>query len=333
VDQEFRDLAVEREAYHECPEIVQYHRHWGREGEVDNLPTARRDAIKAQRLADKALYERRKRRRTIDPRLAPDPITGGLFAAVFANAKHNGFGISGRFAYCRTQDIPKYETHILASEADTLILHNSDRSFTGEAPPNIHNVCAVNCACETALPLPLGLINSRDIHDTLEQTEDRTCDVLCYLNAPYNVPNAAKRAERSALYGTIANESWCHAVNADGERGLTFEAYYTDLARSMYCLSPRGAGIDCHRTWEALYLGCIPIVRRHDELTAFSMDTDDTRVFRKGDGLPIMVVDDWAEVTRDRLESEWGRYAAALARTRAYLTFEYWKTKVQAWIK
>lgn len=29
------------------------------------------------------------------------------------------------------------------------------------------------------------------------------------------------------------------------------------------CASPRGNGIDCHRTWEALYFDCIPIVPKH----------------------------------------------------------------------
>ena len=28
-----------------------------------------------------------------------------------------------------------------------------------------------------------------------------------------------------------------------------------------FILSPPGAGFDCHRTWEALYLGAIPIVK------------------------------------------------------------------------
>lgn len=56
----------------------------------------------------------------------------------------------------------------------------------------------------------------------------------------------------------------------------------------MFVLSPEGNGMDCHRTWEALLLGNIPVVRRNPLVGLY-------------DGLPVLVVDDWADVTRERL--------------------------------
>ena len=48
--------------------------------------------------------------------------------------------------------------------------------------------------------------------------------------------------------------------------------------------------MDCHRTWEALLCGCIPIVR--------------SSVFRElFDGLPVLIVDKWEDVTLARLKS------------------------------
>jgi len=47
--------------------------------------------------------------------------------------------------------------------------------------------------------------------------------------------------------------------------------------------------MDCHRTWEALALGCIPIVKRNP-------------ICRLLVDLPVMIVDDWSEVRRDRME-------------------------------
>ena len=38
-------------------------------------------------------------------------------------------------------------------------------------------------------------------------------------------------------------------------------SYYLHVLRSQFVLSPPGAGSDCFRTWEALYLGSIPIVK------------------------------------------------------------------------
>lgn len=36
-----------------------------------------------------------------------------------------------------------------------------------------------------------------------------------------------------------------------------FDQYVYDLAHSRFVVSPPGNGPDCHRTWEALYLGAI----------------------------------------------------------------------------
>lgn len=51
-----------------------------------------------------------------------------------------------------------------------------------------------------------------------------------------------------------------------------------------FVLSPFGNGMDCHRTWEALLCGCIPIVRSSvfDELF---------------EGLPVLIVDKWEDVS------------------------------------
>ena len=40
------------------------------------------------------------------------------------------------------------------------------------------------------------------------------------------------------------------------------KGYLNDLRNSVFVLSPQGNGRDCHRTWEALYLGAIPVVSK-----------------------------------------------------------------------
>ena len=53
----------------------------------------------------------------------------------------------------------------------------------------------------------------------------------------------------------------------------------TLLAKSKFVVSPPGNGSDCHRTWEAIYLGCIPIVLKdswpfsHLELPILALET------------------------------------------------------------
>jgi hypothetical protein len=55
-----------------------------------------------------------------------------------------------------------------------------------------------------------------------------------------------------------------------------------------FVLSPKGGGYDCHRTWEALCLGCIPIMK-HSGLDPLFHN------------LPVLFLNDWSEVTRDLL--------------------------------
>lgn len=51
-----------------------------------------------------------------------------------------------------------------------------------------------------------------------------------------------------------------------------------------YVISPHGGGLDCHRTWEALCLGCVPIVKSSNLDPLF-------------EDLPVLIVKDWKEVT------------------------------------
>jgi hypothetical protein len=53
-------------------------------------------------------------------------------------------------------------------------------------------------------------------------------------------------------------------------------------AECMFVISPEGAGMDCHRTWEALLLGCIPVLKRSQL----------TKIF---EGLPVVILDDWSD--------------------------------------
>ncbi|MBA5778729.1 hypothetical protein H2509_16515 [Stappia sp. F7233] len=52
--------------------------------------------------------------------------------------------------------------------------------------------------------------------------------------------------------------------------------------------SPRGNSIDCHRTWEALILRSVPIVKT-------------TSLDPMYEGLPVAIVDDWSQVSPERL--------------------------------
>jgi hypothetical protein len=53
-----------------------------------------------------------------------------------------------------------------------------------------------------------------------------------------------------------------------------------------FVCSPSGGGLDCHRTWEALCLGCVPIIKTSKMDPLFN-------------DLPVWIVKDWSEVTAE----------------------------------
>ena len=59
---------------------------------------------------------------------------------------------------------------------------------------------------------------------------------------------------------------------------------WQNMREYAFVLSPFGNGMDCHRTWEALLCGCIPIVRSSVFSSLF-------------DGLPVLIVEKWEDIT------------------------------------
>lgn len=70
------------------------------------------------------------------------------------------------------------------------------------------------------------------------------------------------------------------------------EQYLANMCKTKCILSPRGNGLDCHRHWEALLCGAIPIVK-----TSFLND-----LFQD---LPVIIVDDWCIITKEFLLKEY----------------------------
>jgi hypothetical protein len=82
----------------------------------------------------------------------------------------------------------------------------------------------------------------------------------------------------------------------------------------QFVLSPHGAGLDCHRTWEALLLGCIPIIKKA-KINDLFVD------------LPVIEVEDWKEINRPKLE-KWFLEIQQKPFNLEKLTNRYWKAKV-----
>ena len=100
----------------------------------------------------------------------------------------------------------------------------------------------------------------------------------------YNLNDAADTADTTDAREAPANQF---------EKVPASLVYQTTL-ESRYALCPRGCGVDTHRFYECIYLGCIPIVTRTN--TVFD------RLYAPDTGFPCLVVERWADVTEELLD-------------------------------
>lgn len=104
-------------------------------------------------------------------------------------------------------------------------------------------------------------------------------------------------------------------IGAKFEQPKLFGDYLKDLTEAVFVISPPGNGIDCHRTWEALLLGCYPVVKK-------------TTLSPLYEGLPVVVVDDWSEVTQEFLFNKY-RELRSQKWSREKLYAPYWFDQVR----
>jgi len=92
------------------------------------------------------------------------------------------------------------------------------------------------------------------------------------------------------------------------------------LTKGQYAfsISPHGNGLDCHRTWEDLVLGCIVIVKT-------------SPLDKMYKGLPVVIVNDWDEITPENLEIWLEQYKDAFTNPayRKKLTLQYWLKQIK----
>ena len=93
------------------------------------------------------------------------------------------------------------------------------------------------------------------------------------------------------------------------------QQYLYEMSRHKFTLSPPGNGIDCYRTFEALYAGSIPIVQNNIC----------NRYFKE---LPILLVDSFEEINIDFLKESYNKIWEKRNYDKSNLS--YWRHKLEA---
>ncbi len=143
-----------------------------------------------------------------------------------------------------------------------------------EVPAEVFHWFTTNRNCElgrTSL-LPFGLNNDGPGGQMVERFLGRPKKQVLYVNFQHN---SLERVRAKRFY---SQQDW---VTFRSEPNLPIEQYLEEMAEHQFVLAPPGNGLDCYRIWEALYLGCLPILAR----STFSMTLMKM-------GLPVVVIDD-----------------------------------------
>jgi hypothetical protein len=81
---------------------------------------------------------------------------------------------------------------------------------------------------------------------------------------------------------------------------LNPQDYFKNLSEYKFVISPEGNGIDCHRHYEALMAGCIPIIE------------DRPNIREKYKGCPILFTTDYSEITESYLSEQYEKMSKTI---------------------
>lgn len=116
------------------------------------------------------------------------------------------------------------------------------------------------------------------------------------------------RGNRTEAYNTI-NKDLCHYIPNYIERDEMWKLQ----SEYKYTISPLGGGLDCHRTWETLCLGSIPIVQTSPLDILY-------------EGLPVIIVKEWSDITKELLDN----YEIPSNCNMDKITLNYWMEKIES---
>lgn len=172
----------------------------------------------------------------------------------------------------------------------TLLSHNEDTNITEDYLPLLESPKLLFWHAQNLMTrhpklggLPIGIANAMWPHgdqeilgEVISKKPEKTNSVF------FNFSIWTNRAERTACFETLKDKiPW--------QESRDFRTYLQDLATYKYAISPPGNGIDCHRIWECIYLGVIPIVLR----STFTERLN--RVF------PCILLDKWEDFNENSL--------------------------------
>jgi len=162
---------------------------------------------------------------------------------------------------------------------------------------------------EKIVAIPIGIGDKQYAHGNKEEliqvinnTSITKCDKL-YCN--FTIKNNTK--DRQECFNQISKLPFVTIQM----NNISFKDYLIQTKIHRWSVSPPGNGVDCHRTWESIYVGTIPIVIDNIEFSQFSE-------------LPIIKVKNYENLSIEFLKEKSDNLLNVLDKSR----FSYWKNRI-----
>ena len=152
----------------------------------------------------------------------------------------------------------------------------------------LYNCSEFDRLCDGWVPFTIGMgykfMNIQNIE--LSQIGNHENLVLCAIS-PWTDKNRRPTGQN--------RESILHKLQQNKIYNCTLHEndYFHSLPNYKFVVSPEGNGVDCHRHYETLMAGCIPIVEEHEGIR------------QKYEGCPILFTKDYSEITPEYLEQKY----------------------------
>ena len=165
----------------------------------------------------------------------------------------------------------------------------------------------INFLDEYIEPIPIGIENAHhkknghiDYYNPVKLSNSKK-DKKNILFASFSVNTEVRKN-----YEKILNKYGIFNMN-----NLSLDEYRKKLGNSYFVISPPGNGIDCHRTWEALYHNAIPVIENKYNLFSHI-------------NLPILGVNNLEEFFNYSLEKKYNIYKNLMFKYNEKIFMQWW---------
>lgn len=224
------------------------------------------------------------------------------------------------FCYSRSLGLFASKLHLFRN-AFVLVSHNEDQNVTDEFLTIANHPIVVKWFAQNLMIfhpkvtfLPIGVANEMWPHGNISVAK-AVSDA--FFNAPksgtfFNFDIGTNPSERQPCLDIL------QAKGLHWTPRLPYGDYLSNLSKYKYAISPPGNGVDCHRTWEAYYMGVIPVLKR-SRFTECLL----------ADGYACVLLDRWEDFNEAKLEAEYDALLQTFKTTTIQrLRFSHFRDKI-----